>query len=76
MTNFEGLLATLVRHEVAFILVGGAAAIAHHISQFRAIRGRELRSLSWMRRRLIHLTRRLCPDEHRRKELSPCATTC
>lgn len=29
MTDFEALLATLVRHEVAFIVVGGAAAIAH-----------------------------------------------
>ena len=29
MTDFEGLLATLVRHEVAFIVIGGAAAIAH-----------------------------------------------
>jgi hypothetical protein len=29
MTNFDALLATLARREVAFILVGGAAAIAH-----------------------------------------------
>ena len=29
MTDFEALLNTLHRHEVAFILVGGAAAIAH-----------------------------------------------
>ena len=29
MTDFEKLLATLARHEVAFIVVGGAAAIAH-----------------------------------------------
>jgi hypothetical protein len=29
MTDFEGLLGTLVRHDVAFIVVGGAAAIAH-----------------------------------------------
>jgi hypothetical protein len=29
MIDFEGLLATLVSHDVAFILVGGAAAIAH-----------------------------------------------
>ena len=29
MTDFAGLLGTLARHEVAFIVVGGAAAIAH-----------------------------------------------
>jgi len=29
MTDFEALLAALGRHEVAFIVVGGAAAIAH-----------------------------------------------
>lgn len=29
MTDFDALLATLGRHEVAFIVVGGAAAIAH-----------------------------------------------
>ena len=29
MTEFDSLLTTLVRHEVAFIVVGGAAAIAH-----------------------------------------------
>jgi hypothetical protein len=29
MTDFDALLATLAGHEVAFILVGGAAAIAH-----------------------------------------------
>jgi hypothetical protein len=29
MTDFESLLATLAQHEVAFIVVGGAAAIAH-----------------------------------------------
>ena len=29
MTDFEALLSTLSRHEVAFIVVGGAAAIAH-----------------------------------------------
>jgi len=29
MTDFSALLATLSRHEVAFIVVGGAAAIAH-----------------------------------------------
>jgi hypothetical protein len=29
MTDFGALLATLSRHEVAFIVVGGAAAIAH-----------------------------------------------
>jgi hypothetical protein len=29
MTDFDALLATLAEHEVAFILVGGAAAIAH-----------------------------------------------
>ena len=29
MTDFEALLATLNRHQVAFIVVGGAAAIAH-----------------------------------------------
>jgi hypothetical protein len=29
MTDFENLLATLARHEVAFIVVDGAAAIAH-----------------------------------------------
>ncbi len=29
MTDFAALLATLARHEVAFIVVGGAAAIAH-----------------------------------------------
>jgi hypothetical protein len=29
MTNFEGLLESLTRDEVAFIVVGGAAAIAH-----------------------------------------------
>jgi hypothetical protein len=29
MTDFDRLLATLAEHEVAFILVGGAAAIAH-----------------------------------------------
>jgi hypothetical protein len=29
MTDFQSLLSTLARHEVAFIVVGGAAAIAH-----------------------------------------------
>jgi hypothetical protein len=29
MTDFDRLLTTLAEHEVAFILVGGAAAIAH-----------------------------------------------
>jgi hypothetical protein len=29
MTDFQALLSTLARHEVAFIVVGGAAAIAH-----------------------------------------------
>ena len=29
MTDFEKVLATLARREVAFIVVGGAAAIAH-----------------------------------------------
>ena len=29
MTDFEALLAAFQRHEVAFILVEGAAAIAH-----------------------------------------------
>jgi len=29
MTDFDALLATLGRHEVAFLVVGGAAAIAH-----------------------------------------------
>jgi hypothetical protein len=29
MTDFEALFATLQRHKVAFIVVGGAAAIAH-----------------------------------------------
>ena len=29
MTDFEALLATLTRHNVSFIVVGGAAAIAH-----------------------------------------------
>ena len=29
MTDFGALLATLNRHGVAFIVVGGAAAIAH-----------------------------------------------
>ena len=29
MTDFDALLGTLARHEVAFIVVGGAAAIAH-----------------------------------------------
>jgi hypothetical protein len=29
MTDFAALLAALARHEVAFIVVGGAAAIAH-----------------------------------------------
>jgi hypothetical protein len=29
MTDFEALFATLQRHDVAFIVVGGAAAIAH-----------------------------------------------
>lgn len=33
MTDFEGLLASLARHEVAFIVVGGAAAIAHGSSR-------------------------------------------
>jgi hypothetical protein len=36
MTDFEALLSTLARHEVAFIVVGGAAAIAHgstHLTQ-------------------------------------------
>lgn len=33
MTDFEALLATLVRHEVEFIVVGGAAAIAHGSSR-------------------------------------------
>lgn len=29
MTDFDALLSTLARHEVAFLLVGGAAAITH-----------------------------------------------
>ena len=29
MTDFAAMLAALVRHDVAFIVVGGAAAIAH-----------------------------------------------
>lgn len=29
MTDFEALLKALSRHQVAFIVVGGAAAIAH-----------------------------------------------
>jgi len=29
MTDFDALLSTLGRHEVAFLLIGGAAAIAH-----------------------------------------------
>jgi hypothetical protein len=29
VTDFDALLTTLGRHEVAFVLVGGAAAIAH-----------------------------------------------
>ena len=36
MTDFEALLAVLAEHEVAFILVGGVAAIAHgsaHLTQ-------------------------------------------
>jgi shikimate 5-dehydrogenase len=33
MTDFDGLLATLAEHEVAFILVGGAAAIAHGLAR-------------------------------------------
>ena len=33
MTNFESLLSTLVRHKVEFIVVGGAAAIAHGSSR-------------------------------------------
>jgi hypothetical protein len=34
MTDFEALLTTLWRHEVAFIVVGGAAAIAHGSARF------------------------------------------
>src|SRR5580698_2028861 len=34
MTDFEGLLTTLWRQEVAFIVVGGAAAIAHGSARF------------------------------------------
>jgi len=34
MTDFAALLATLGRHEVAFIVVGGAAAIAHGSARF------------------------------------------
>ena len=33
MTEFEALLAALARHAVAFIVVGGAAAIAHGSSR-------------------------------------------
>jgi hypothetical protein len=33
MTDFQALLSTLARHEVAFIVVGGAAAIAHGSSR-------------------------------------------
>jgi hypothetical protein len=33
MTDFQSLLSTLARHEVAFIVVGGAAAIAHGSSR-------------------------------------------
>lgn len=29
MTDFDALLQTLAEHEVAFIVIGGAAAIAH-----------------------------------------------
>lgn len=34
MTNFEALLQTLNRHEVDYIVVGGAAALAHGSSRF------------------------------------------
>jgi hypothetical protein len=34
MTDFDALLTTLWRHEVAFIVVGGAAAIAHGSARF------------------------------------------
>jgi hypothetical protein len=34
MTDFAALLETLWRHEVAFIVVGGAAAIAHGSTRF------------------------------------------
>lgn len=34
MTDFEALLATLDRHGVAYIVVGGAAAIAHGSARF------------------------------------------
>ncbi|HLK62116.1 MAG TPA: hypothetical protein VKU19_01655 [Bryobacteraceae bacterium] len=34
MTNFEALLAALARNEVAFIVVGGAAAIAHGSARY------------------------------------------
>jgi hypothetical protein len=34
MTNFETLLETLWRHRTAFIVVGGAAAIAHGSTRF------------------------------------------
>ncbi len=34
MTDFEALLAALTRHEVTFIVVGGAAAIAHGSARF------------------------------------------
>jgi len=33
MTDFDALLARLSQHEVAYILVGGAAAIAHGSSR-------------------------------------------
>ena len=34
MTDFEALLSALTRHEVTFIVVGGAAAIAHGSARF------------------------------------------
>jgi hypothetical protein len=33
MTDFSALMDVLARHEVAFIVVGGAAAIAHGASR-------------------------------------------
>jgi hypothetical protein len=36
MTDFQALLATLARHDVAFIVVGGAAAIAHGSARLTA----------------------------------------
>lgn len=36
MTDFEALLATLSRHQVAFLVVGGAAGIAHGSARLTA----------------------------------------